>query len=230
MQAGLEVKLGSKGRRIIGREGGKVVVEEEESKGTKRKFSVDQDELVQAGKEKVDVRRKLEDGKQSLPSFWVPSETPSTKVALTAKPPKATPTCPASSPDKPHEMSLKSMIDVSFAEEQDSTTKETVRSCPSCRKALSNSTKAVLAKPCGHVVCKPCAAKFLKPSEKDAHDKDAEVGIVRCYVCQADLTARKKKDGKDGKTEMLVEIASDGTGFAGGGSNMIKRAGVSFQC
>lgn len=69
-----------------------------------------------------------------------------------------------------------------------------------------------------------------------------EAGI-RCYVCEEDLTDKSgqnhkaKKGGKAGvKIERdivkpgLVEIAAEGTGFAGGGKNMIKKEGVAFQC
>ena len=66
-------------------------------------------------------------------------------------------------------------------------------------------------------------------------------GSVRCYVCEADVTERKvgrEKEGKEGregkeKDKMrpgLVEISSEGTGFAGGGSNMAKKQGTAFQC
>jgi nitric oxide synthase-interacting protein len=94
-----------------------------------------------------------------------------------------------------------------------------------------------MAVPCGHVLCKPCADKFLKPqSTPDPHNPDLEHSIVRCYVCEADLTtqaeASKKKSKKDkgGVKPGLVEIRSDGTGFAGGGQAEVKRKGISFQC
>lgn len=234
VQAGLEVKLGS-GKKVIGRKDGKVVIEEE-TKGTKRKFSVDQDELKRIGEDSSSRKRKTEDAKPSLPSFWVPSETPKQNITAAVKPTKLNPICPASEPDQPHEFSLKTIVSVIFTEEKDAKTGDTVRSCPSCRKALSNSTKAILAKPCGHVVCKPCGDKFLKPAEKHAHNDDAEVGVVRCYVCQANVTEKKreKREGKDKEKEKvrpgLVEVSSEGTGFAGGGKNMIKRSGVAFQC
>lgn len=248
---GLQSKLGASktaARKIIGREAGKVIVEEEDNanddpskRGTKRKFSVDETELVNlASQQKTKLKLESADpkGNTAVPSFWIPSATP-TSAASATKPAKLNPVCPASAEDSPHDFSLKTLVVVHFTEEKgDAAASEPVRSCPACSKALSNSTKAVLAKPCGHVVCKPCSAKFMKPAEADAHDESAEVGVVRCYVCQADVTQRKKakKEGKEGKEEKekirpgLVEISSEGTGFAGGGKNMVKRKGVAFQC
>lgn len=72
----------------------------------------------------------------------------------------------------------------------------------------------------------------------DPHAEGKEEG-VRCFVCEADLTGKNvnKKGGKKGKengeregTPGLVEIRSEGTGFAGGGTNMATREGVAFQC
>lgn len=55
---------------------------------------------------------------------------------------------------------------------------------------------------------------------------------LTCYVCDTDLRgSRHEKDGgKAGLKSGLVEIKSEGTGFAGGGTNMAKRQGVAFQC
>lgn len=82
----------------------------------------------------------------------------------------------------------------------------------------------------------------------DPHAADTNAGEeerVVCYVCETDLTLRgskgkekekdKGKDKKDrGEKEALrpglVEISSEGTGFAGGGKNMAKRDGIAFQC
>jgi nitric oxide synthase-interacting protein len=71
-----------------------------------------------------------------------------------------------------------------------------------------------------------------------AHDPDSKAkkhDQVLCYVCEADVTERKPKPGKEhgGKDKVrpgLVEISCEGTGFAGGGTNMAKREGVAFQC
>ncbi len=109
------------------------------------------------------------------------------------------------------------------------------RICPSCKKGLSNASKAMLAKPCGHVLCGSCVDKFMKPTH-DPHNPDAS--ILRCYVCDADLSARdsKKKPDKAHKDKEkirpgLVELRSEGTGFSAGGSSEVKKDIVgSFQC
>ena len=64
---------------------------------------------------------------------------------------------------------------------------------------------------------------------------------MRCFVCETSLTdnsrGKKHKDKPKGEEKEkdrlkpgLVEIAAEGTGFAGGGKNMAKREGVAFQC
>ena len=66
-----------------------------------------------------------------------------------------------------------------------------------------------------------------------------ERGRVSCYVCESDLSGptTKAKDGenrskpdKGAVKPGLVELRSEGTGFAGGGNNMAQRSGVAFQC
>lgn len=72
----------------------------------------------------------------------------------------------------------------------------------------------------------------------DPHTPD-QASHMSCYVCDADLSSKTpvKRDketskgaAKDGAKPGLVEINSEGTGFAGGGKNMAKRQGVAFQC
>ena len=235
VQAGLDIRLrqGAKGRKLIGREGGKVVIEETaDTRGTKRKLEIDEDEIIRLGKEHTASKRKAIEDKPSLPSFWVPSETPTSGAKSTEKPAKAHAICPSSTKEDSHDFSLKTWVDVQFSQEKESSTDEHTKVCPSCNKTLSNTTKAVLARPCGHVVCKACADKFLKPTQSNAHEVDAEIGVVRCYVCQADVTERKrlKKEGREKIRPGLVEISTEGTGFAGGGKNIVKRSGVAFQC
>ena len=184
-------------------------------------------------------RSEQKDSKEES-SFWIPSKIPDNKKA-DVKTIKQHPTCPAAATDGPHDFTLKTLVTVHFTEEKttdnDSTTSDApVRTCPSCNKALSNSTRAILGKPCGHVLCKPCSDKFQQPPAKSAHDKDHDQS-VRCYVCSEDITFGRKRHNnkKDGeKVEIvelgMVEISSEGTGFAGGGDNMVKKVGVAFQC
>ncbi|KAI9712017.1 MAG: hypothetical protein M1820_001725 [Bogoriella megaspora] len=220
----------------------------EGKRGTKRKFELDEDELLRVAKEeRENAKKAVQDEKRAasknkLPSFWVAALTPDSKdsTSLHGIPQtiKLNPLCPASSEDAPHEYSLKTLVTVNFTEQKDARTGEPMRSCPSCRKALSNTSKPMLAKPCGHVICKSCVEKFMKPqTTTTAQDADAESSVVRCYVCEADLTERKKgkKEGKNGKEKEkirpgLIEMSSDGTGFAGGGKSFVQKHGVAFQC
>ncbi|EPE28723.1 RING/U-box [Glarea lozoyensis ATCC 20868] len=259
VQMGLEVKVGN-GGKIVGREGGKVVVEEETGKrGEKRKFELDEDELLRIAKDERNKARKAIDeekaSKTTLPSFWVPSITPSSNTkstlhALTTTH-KTLPICPSSPSNTPHPYSLHTLITIHFSTPKNTSSTSTSASatsttssappniCPACTKPLTNTSKAVLTKPCGHVLCKSCVGKFMAPMKADPHAPEAEVGVVRCFVCEEDVTERKakgKEEGKKGKKEKdkirpgLVEIKSEGTGFSGAGSNMVERSGVAFQC
>jgi nitric oxide synthase-interacting protein len=252
VQMGLSAKLGAVST-VVGRQNGKIIVEQEQvtmgdgpSRGTKRKFQIDEAELEriateERSKAKVTLDKERKAAKAYLPSFWVPGETPDQhhKGSAIAK---QSPTCPCSRPDQPHNLSLKTLTSVNFHNERSANTGQPVRTCPSCQKALSNSTKAMVAIPCGHVLCRPCVDRFLKPEHRhlrDAHDDGPEPESIHCYVCDADLSTvpgatdkegkSKRKDKEKGPKPGLVEIRSEGTGFAGGGKAMVKRDGVAFQ-
>ncbi|KAG9232546.1 hypothetical protein BJ875DRAFT_404709 [Amylocarpus encephaloides] len=252
IQMGLEAKIGgsSSEKRIVGRENGKILVEEavEGKRGEKRKFELDEDELLRIARdERTKAKKAIDDEKASkttLPSFWVPSITPSSNTTSTlhtiAKKVKQSPMCPAAQADKTHPYSLHTLTTVLFTEEKESnssaSTPKMQRICPACKKGLSNSSKAMLAKPCGHVICKSCVGKFMTPSGKhDPHAPDVDQNLVLCYVCEANITERPggrpgKEKEKDKVKPGLVEIKSEGTGFSGAGCNTVEKSGVAFQC
>jgi nitric oxide synthase-interacting protein len=247
VQAGLEAKVGA-GSRVVGRQNGKIVVEQEhdpkaddDGRGTRRKFEIDEEELKRiAAEDRTKAKRTLDDERRAakghLPSFWVPGETPDQHHKISEKA-KQIPTCPSSDPEHLHNLSLKTLTSVHFNEEKSTESGTTIRTCPSCRKSLSNSTKATVAIPCGHVLCKPCVDKFLKPEHRhhrDAHDTAPHPETVHCYVCDVDLTSvpessKSRKDKDKAPRPGLVEIRSEGTGFASGGKALVKRDGVAFN-
>jgi nitric oxide synthase-interacting protein len=68
IQMGLEAKMGSSssGKKIIGREDGKIVVEEDVvggKRGEKRKFELDEDELLRIAREETKARKAIDDEK-----------------------------------------------------------------------------------------------------------------------------------------------------------------------
>jgi nitric oxide synthase-interacting protein len=225
--------------------------------GVKRKFSLDPDEVGRiAEEERAKARRAIDEEKvgkplrfprepppklthnqytqasrATLPSFWSPTVTPSSNsnnvLHEIKKKAKTQPACPAAPEDNPHHYSLHTLVTVNFTEEVDSDTKKPRRICPACNKGLSNSSRATLVKPCGHVLCKNCVDRFMKASSEEP---------VRCYVCEADVTEKPesssgKKEGRTGKEKIrpgLVELRREGTGFSAGGSNQVKKNAVTF--
>ncbi|KAK4639301.1 hypothetical protein QC761_707080 [Podospora bellae-mahoneyi] len=204
--------------------------------GEKRKFALDEDELARiASEERAKARKAIDSekaAKPTLPSFWSPFVTPSSNKNNTLhevkRKTKTQPTCPSSSQDNPHYYSLHTLVTIHFTEETDSSTKKTTRICPACKKGLTNSSKATLAKPCGHVLCKSCVDQFMKPSSSKSSEP------VLCYVCEANLTefkpSKKEKEGKEKEKVRpgLVELRREGTGFSAGGANTVKKDTVTF--
>ncbi|KIW62533.1 hypothetical protein PV04_10701 [Phialophora macrospora] len=173
-------------------------------------------------------------------SFWMPNAATSTvtanaKSALEdAKPKKLHPICPASTPHTRHPYSLKSLVPVSFSLSDSDGGDSGVgdpghpsRICPSCKKVLTNTSRAVLgtADQCGHVVCGACAdllfgrgtrqrqIQTLRTQGQGQGQGQAEAQIsagssteqrsIRCFVCDADLS------GRDGGPEQGKEEAGE---------------------
>ncbi|RAK85079.1 RING finger domain protein [Aspergillus costaricaensis CBS 115574] len=222
----------------------------------KKVFELDDKEMARIAREeqerlKNELKKEKEANKSALPSFWVPSLTPTTDPNEIAanKTIKLTPICPASTDSNRHSYSLKSLVEVHFTEEKASDGSP-ARVCPSCKKTLTNGLKAMLTKPCGHVICQPCVNKFMTPHDapdphasKEEQEQTAALhGRILCYVCETDVTpsndsnkdsvssGKKKKKDKEGIKPGLVEVSSEGTGFAGRGGNVATKSGVAFQC
>ena len=194
--------------------------------------------------------KRMKSAKSKLPSFWVPSMTPSTTLSSKNTPAlKLQPLCPLSGPTNKHNISLKSLIAINFRKNNNgvrnsSSSDRGAYICPACDKNLTNSLKAVMTIPCGHVLCKPCAGKFMsadqEPPDPHASPGEQRKAQILCYVCETDLSApskgKKTGDKVDKEKEKvsvkpgLVELKSEGTGFAGGGDNMVSSKGTAFQC
>ena len=88
-------------------------------------------------------------------------------------------------------------------------------------------------------------------SKEEQEQTAAMHGRILCYVCETDVTPRgreeiegavdtdpengkkkksKKKEKENGIRPGLVEVCSEGTGFAGRGGNVATKTGVAFQC
>lgn len=154
-------------------------------------------------------------------------------LAPVAKKAKTTPTCPASSEHNPHSLSLQKLLTIQFNETADDSTKETLRTCPSCLKTLSNALSPVMAEKCGHVLCLNCVKKFLLPSEKQQSKAEAESPIA-CFVCSTPVAVSTKPvktaSSKDALPTGLVKLKSEGTGFSARGSRTVEKSSVAFQC
>ncbi|KAG8951475.1 hypothetical protein FRC04_006007 [Tulasnella sp. 424] len=203
---------------------------EDPTRGTKRKFDFDQDEVDIATREAEEAalrqieKEQAESRRAKLPAFWLPSLTPESSVGP-LKDIKLQTLCHASSPA--HVLTLKSLVPVIFSfasssSQPSSSSASTPASsstappasgssdsreaiCPSCKKGISNSVIAFLIRSCSHVVCKTCTDTLVRPSHQ-------------CIACD------KKAKDKD-----IVELQREGTGYAAGGRAETSRTGVAFQ-
>ncbi|KAI8328977.1 hypothetical protein BC941DRAFT_385115 [Chlamydoabsidia padenii] len=174
------------------------------TKDTKTTNSSQQDGAV-GTKRKLDPTGSQDSGKPSKQklksSFWLPTMTPAADTQ-TKDEIKAIQTQPLCHATKEsHPLSMKGMIEVKFAKDN-----EDKSICPACLKTLSNSTKLSVMRNCGHVVCHSCIDMFIKKSKK-------------CYVCEEKT-----------KTKDIVDMTSEGTGYASGSSlAMAERFDLAFQ-
>ncbi|KZT08050.1 uncharacterized protein LAESUDRAFT_649504 [Laetiporus sulphureus 93-53] len=208
--------------------------EAKEPRGTKRKFDFSSTAVETLAREAEEAalcqieQEQAEALKHKLPDFWLPSLTPTytssgTPTSLTDV--KIQTTCHGGSPV--HPLTRKHLIPVKFSFDTSSSSvssrsvestpatedgsprkpkeEESIPICPSCKKQLSNSTLINLMKPCGHVVCKTCTDKLVKPAKQ-------------CIECDVKL------GDKD-----IIELSREGTGYAAGGLAETSKKGVAFQ-
>jgi nitric oxide synthase-interacting protein len=145
-------------------------------------------------------RHESDSKKTVLPSFWLPSLTPGAEKDK-MEGIKTETLCTAT--QKNHPILIKKLISIHFTESKPNSHDYI---CPSCMKGLTNGTKMIFSKTCGHVLCKPCGQQFVAASEQ-------------CFVCN------EKCKWKD-----WIELETEGTGFAaGGGIVQAVKETVAFQ-
>ncbi|KAF9209484.1 hypothetical protein BGZ49_004075 [Haplosporangium sp. Z 27] len=210
----------SKTKSIRGKLTGDLILPESTSKSNdatqvqkKRPFEIDTAELERMTKqERIDVAKAIEEEAKSkkpvLPSFWVPSLTPSNQKTE-FKATKAHTVCTAT--EKEHKLSLKHLIPVKFetaVEDHDESEAKYAKAfsiCPICRKGFTNTTKMSILKSCGHVYCDNCCKQFVKKEG-------------RCQTCNHKT---KEKD--------IIVMRGEGSGFSAGGAKEATKFDVAFQ-
>lgn len=139
---------------------------------------------------------------KELPSFWVPSKTPTAEKAKLQKPDSVIP-CPMSG--KP--LKVKDLIDVKFTPVKDSEaksliTKESRYMCAVTHDVLSNSVPCAVLKPTGDVVTLECVEKIIKKdwihplTEQKLKEKDIIVmqrGGTGYAQTNAELEAKQER-------------------------------------
>ncbi|KAK9457006.1 nitric oxide synthase-interacting [Dipodascopsis uninucleata] len=188
-----------------------------ESNKLKRKYEDDDDRSEIKNRNSV-VEENSGITKSGGSSFWTPVTAAVKNRKFSApKEVKLEPICPASDPESSHKISLKNLLDVHFEMESKGSEK-CIRICPCCRKDFASSTDGYLTVPCGHVICKSCYDKAMKPH--------SPAEKLRCYVCDEDLSSQQgKKSNKRG----ILFLQREGTGFSGGGKSLVEREGIAFQ-
>ncbi|CED82844.1 Uncharacterized conserved protein [Phaffia rhodozyma] len=211
-QSGLGAKVG--GSSTTGTPSGNASKVEGEERGQKRKFELDQADIDRMATEAEDAalakieKEQLEARKAKLPAFWLPSLAPDAGIEK-IKAIKMETMCQAS--EHPHPLSIKGLIPVKFTPLPTSSSSTagssnpTASMCPSCSKELTNSSVSILIKTCGHVCCKACVDKVVRPGKQ-------------CVTCDS---RAKEKD--------LVELVRDGTGFAAVGKAEAIKQETAFQ-
>lgn len=145
--------------------------------------------------------------KPLLPSFWLPSLTPSadtstsfTTTTTTGHSRAAHTVCPAGN----HSLRLKQLHPLRFT-----LSPAAQPCCPSCHKQYTNSSRLIALYACGHVMCSQCVEET----------KERRDGGVECVECGRESSV---------KEQVVLET---GTGHAGNGGGMaVAQTMPAFVC
>nr|XP_019533456.2 nitric oxide synthase-interacting protein homolog [Aedes albopictus] len=146
--------------------------------------------------------------RKELPSFWVPSQTPSAKVARLEKPDSKI-YCPIS--NKP--LKMKDLIEVKFTEVKDPSDKKSLIAkenrymCAVTHDILNNSVPCAVLKTTGDVVTMECVEKIIK--------KDMIHPLTSEKIAESDI----------------IPLQRGGTGFSTTNDNLqVKEERPALQC
>lgn len=113
-----------------------------------------------------------------------------------------------------HPVNIKKLVQVNFKEMDGKV------SCPVCLKGYELGAEIVILKVCGHAICKVCSSKFVFPSsKKEAKKPTANEEGGKCPVCETKCKAKQ-----------LVQLVTEGTGFAAKGNAHSTKETLAFQC
>lgn len=153
--------------------------------------------------------------RSKLPSFWVPSLTPSERegdVDLRKMTEGMDVRCRVAS-EQGHALSIKSLKSIKFSESSSG-----AKTCPTCAKQFSsNNSLHALRSCCGGVVCARCYTELVAKPLATTGDKE----LLTCPCCGVGF----KDPARD-----VIALHREGTGYAGGGGvSEVKAKGTTFQ-
>lgn len=193
---------------------------------------------------KAQLEQEEQDAKKSqLPSFWLPSLTPSQQqdaleVGLWDE--NGVPTKPMCRAGKPHPLNVKQLTFLNFWKPSNFKAEEEPTplgsACPTCQAAFNQTSHAYVLRTCGHVVCRTCVHTLVlepagykgeveslqstKKGERGNKSERKQKVKGQCAHCDAHI----KDLAKD-----LVKLQREGTGYAAAGNKTVAKKGIAFM-
>jgi nitric oxide synthase-interacting protein len=164
----------------------KNILDQKKNQKTPKPTPTDEDiKIMDQNQKKLDkfldqdlIIKKKTELKEKNSAFWIPQNQPKNETKTKENFQKIL--CHIGD----HTISSKKLLTVKFK------VKDEICSCPVCNNDINAGMKIALLKPCGHVVCTKCIARFL--------------GTKKCPVCDLLFTG-------------TVDLQQEGTGFSAGG-------------